>query len=250
MADNNAADTTEDIGNKSILTLELEALPSWGPSKLAVEVGTGNSTKWVSERLKRGRSATKQKKARSSYKSKHSKSKRRCRSTSSSSSTEQFSLSPKKHKSRRKKCKHLKHSSLSFSSSPSSSSEFWETDLKEAYLKQQILTQNPVPHNLDQVWNWMTLFVISWKISANKKIWTCISYFRKFNWRIPVKWTLSQSLWMLVDEARRSKEKQITIDLDNIRAYIEKTVLLLGQTSNYITYFRRYNILAAPNCPA
>ena len=26
-------------------------------------------------------------------------------------------------------------------------------------------------------------------------------------------------------------------------------MLLLGQTSNYITYFRRYNILAALNCP-
>ena len=57
-------------------------------------------------------------------------------------------------------------------------------------------------------------------------------------------------LWMLVEEARRSKEKQMPIDLDNIRAYIEKTVLLLGQISNYITYFRRYNILVAVNCPA
>ena len=57
-------------------------------------------------------------------------------------------------------------------------------------------------------------------------------------------------LWMLVEEARRSKEKQIPIDLDNIRAYIEQTVLLLGQTSNYITYYRRYNILGALNYPA
>ena len=57
-------------------------------------------------------------------------------------------------------------------------------------------------------------------------------------------------LWMLVEEARRSKEKQVPIDLDNIRAYIQQTVLLLAQTSKYITYFRRYNILAAVKCPA
>ena len=57
-------------------------------------------------------------------------------------------------------------------------------------------------------------------------------------------------LWMLVEEARRSKEKQVPIDLDNIRAYSEKTVVLLGQTSNYITYFRRYNVLAVLNCQA
>ena len=45
------------------------------------------------------------------------------------------------------------------------------------------------------------------------------------------------------------QRKQIPIDLDIIRAYIEQTGLLLDQTSNYITYFRRYNILAALNCP-
>ena len=57
-------------------------------------------------------------------------------------------------------------------------------------------------------------------------------------------------LWKLVEEARRSNEKQIPIGLDNIRAYIEKAVLLLGWTSDYNKYFRRYNILAAFPCPA
>ena len=54
-------------------------------------------------------------------------------------------------------------------------------------------------------------------------------------------------LWMLVEDARRSKEKHITIDLDNNGTYIEKTGPLLGQTS---TYFGRYNILTVLNCPA
>ena len=45
------------------------------------------------------------------------------------------------------------------------------------------------------------------------------------------------------------KDKHNQKDLD-MRAYIEKTVLLLDQTNNYITYFRRYNILAALNSPA
>ena len=46
-----------------------------------------------------------------------------------------------------------------------------------------------------------------------------------------VKGPLSK-LWMLVEETRRSTEKQTPICLDNIKAYIEKTVLLLGQTCN------------------
>ena len=53
---------------------------------------------------------------------------------------------------------------------------------------------------------------------------------------------------MLVKEARRSKDKQLPIDLDDITAYIEKTVSLLVQTSNYITYLRGHNILAALSC--
>ena len=53
-----------------------------------------------------------------------------------------------------------------------------------------------------------------------------------------------------MEETRRSKENQIPINLDNIRAYIEKTILLLDHTSNFITYFRNYNILAGLNCPA
>ena len=51
-------------------------------------------------------------------------------------------------------------------------------------------------------------------------------------------------------ETRRSKENQIPIDLDTIRAYIEKTVLLLDHISNFITYFRNYNILKGLNWPA
>lgn len=49
-------------------------------------------------------------------------------------------------------------------------------------------------------------------------------------------------------EARRSKDKQLPIDLDDITAYIEKKVSLLVQTSNYITYLRGHNILAALSC--
>ena len=37
-------------------------------------------------------------------------------------------------------------------------------------------------------------------------------------------------LWMLVEEERRSKEKQIPINLDNVRAYIEKTVRCVETT--------------------
>ena len=158
-----------------------------GSNKDKGEVGTGNSPEGVSGKRKRGRNATKDKKAKKSDKNKHSKKKRRCRSTSSSSSTQKSSPSRKSHKSGRKKRKNCKRSSsVSYSSSLSSSLEssqtrsiegtlgsrfqviseedkfrynlatdmakyvntHFETYVKEADLKQQILVENPVPDNL------------------------------------------------------------------------------------------------------
>ena len=152
-----------------------------GSNKDQKEIGTRNSPKEVSGKRKRGRSATKPKKAKISYKNKHSKNERRYISTSPS---------PKRHKSQRKKRKHRKSSSYSsYSSSPSSSSEsskkrsidqtlgirlqvisdedkfrynlgtdmaeyantHFETYVKEADLKEQIFMENPVPDNLNQV---------------------------------------------------------------------------------------------------
>ena len=159
-----------------------------GSNKDQGKVGTGNSPRGVSGKRKRGRSATKHKKAERSNKNKHPNNKRRYKSTSSSSSTEKFS-SPKRHKSQRKKGKYHKRSSSFCSSWPYSSLEssvtrsregslgrrfqviseedkfrynlptdrakdanaHFETYVKEADLKQQILTENLVPDNLDQV---------------------------------------------------------------------------------------------------
>ena len=98
------------------------------------EVGTGNLPRGVSGKQKRGRSATKHKKAKRSKKNKHSKNKPRYRSTSSSLSIEKSSP-PKRHKSRRKKRKHRKHSYFSScSSSLSSSSESSETRSSDGLL--------------------------------------------------------------------------------------------------------------------
>ena len=154
-----------------------------GSNKDQGKVGTGNSPRGVSGKRKRGRSATKHKKAERSNKNKHPNNKRRYKSTSSSSSTEKFS-SPKRHKSQRKKRNYHNCSSWPYSSLESSvtrsregslgrrfqviseedkfrynlptnrakdANAHFESYVKEADLKQQILTENLVPDNLDQV---------------------------------------------------------------------------------------------------
>ena len=100
MADNNATDTTEDGQRKQVHSeMELEALPSWGPTKAKGRLAKGTR---VRESLENGRGREvlpNTKKAKKSYKNKPSNNNRRYRSTSSSSSTEKSSPSPKKHKS-------------------------------------------------------------------------------------------------------------------------------------------------------
>ena len=116
--------------NKSILKMELEALPSWDPTKIKWKMSQGTHLK---ESLKNGNMgdvlpSTKKQKKKKSSKNKHLKSDLCYRSTSSSLLTENSSPSPKKHKSRRKKRKHHKHSSFSsYSSLLFSSSESSET---------------------------------------------------------------------------------------------------------------------------
>ena len=117
-------------------------------------------------------------------------------------------------------------------------------------LKQQILTENPVPDNLDQVKKLDDFVCDILKDERKQKNLDMESRFEQIQSKnVCVMGTLSK-LWMLVEKAHRSKEKQIPSDQDNIRTYIEQTVLLMGQTSNCITYFRTCNILAALNCPA
>ena len=109
--------------------------------------------------------------------------------------------------------------------------------------------ENPVPDNLDQVKK-LENFVRD--ILKNKRKQKDLDMYvtseKTQSKNVCVMGPLSK-LWMLVEESRTSKEKQIIINLDSIRAYIEKTVVLLGQTSNYITYVKTYNILAALNRP-
>ena len=105
----------------------------------------------------------------------------------------------------------------------------FETYVKEADLKQQILTKYLVPDNLDQVKKLDDFVYDNLKNQRKKKDLNMDARFEKDQSKNACVMGPLLKSQMLVEEARRSKESQIPIDLDNIRAYIEKTVLLLGQ---------------------
>ena len=81
MADYKATDTTEDGQRKQVHSeKEIRSPFPMGSNKDQGEVGTGNSPKGVSGKRKKGRSATKHKKAKTSNRNRHSRNKSRYRS--------------------------------------------------------------------------------------------------------------------------------------------------------------------------
>ena len=47
-------------------------------------------------------------------------------------------------------------------------------------------------------------------------------------------------IWTAVESARLSQEDSVEVDLKEIQQFVEQTVLLLGQVSNSISYYRRF----------
>ena len=52
-------------------------------------------------------------------------------------------------------------------------------------------------------------------------------------------------LWNILEREKRAEEDAVQISIDDLFHYIEQTVLLLGQSSNAITYHRRLNVLGS-----
>ena len=57
-------------------------------------------------------------------------------------------------------------------------------------------------------------------------------------------------IWTAVESVRLSQDDSVEVDLKEIQEFVEQTVLLLGQASNSISYYRSfYMLLALTNSP-
>ena len=83
----------------------------------------------------------------------------------------------------------------------------FETYVKEADLKQQILTENPVLDNLDQVKKLHDFARDILKDTGKQKDLDMDSTFKKIQSKNACVMGPLSKLWMLVEEARRSKKK-------------------------------------------
>jgi len=50
-------------------------------------------------------------------------------------------------------------------------------------------------------------------------------------------------MWSILEKAIQSKEEHVSVSLTDLQQYMEQTILMIGQSSNTVTYHRRYNLL-------
>ena len=50
-------------------------------------------------------------------------------------------------------------------------------------------------------------------------------------------------LWDIVEKGTNTIEQWVNASLDDMQKFIEQTILIVGKSSNTVTYHRRYNLL-------
>ena len=71
-------------------------------------------------------------------------------------------------------------------------------------------------------------------------------FLKKFKFEIDLLWVHPLSkIWTVVKSARLCHEDSVEVDFKKIQVFVEQVVLLLGQASNSIFYYRRLYMLQA-----
>ena len=117
-----------------------------------------------------------------------------------------------------------------------------EYSLKE---KEGILCQNPVPDNLDNVKKLDNVLRGISKEKRKTSEQSVRNVLEKLQRKtVDVMGPLSK-LWNILEGAKGAEEDAVQISISDLLHYVEQTVLLLGQSSNAITFHRRLNVLGS-----
>ena len=123
--------------------------------------------------------------------------------------------------------------------------KYFEEYVPEDSLKEAILCQNPVPDNLDNVKKLDDFLrdILKEKRKTNEQ--NIENVLEKLQRKtVDVMGPLSK-LWNILEGAKGAEEDAVQISINDLLHYVEQTVLLLGQSSNAITYHRRLNVLGS-----
>ena len=121
--------------------------------------------------------------------------------------------------------------------------KYFEEFIPEGDLKEAILMQSAVPENMDTVKKLDDFFkdLLKEKKKTNEQNIKNV-YDELQNKTRDVMGPLAK-LWKILEDAKQAEEEAAQISVHELLLYVEQIVLLLGQSSNAITYHRRLTVL-------
>ena len=121
----------------------------------------------------------------------------------------------------------------------------FDTYIKEADIIKAVLIKNPVPENINPV---KTLDDFAKDILKDKKKQKDLDFdnvLEKIQGQNRSVMGPLSKIWTTVESARSSQEDSVEVDLKEIQEFVEQTVLLVGQASNSVSYYRSFTFLHA-----
>ena len=120
--------------------------------------------------------------------------------------------------------------------------------MKDPDIKKQVLLKNPVPNNVNKAKKLDEFVRDILKEKHKPRDLDLDSTFEKIQTKnINVLGPLSK-LYLMIKKASASDEEEVSIELDQLKEYVEQSICLIGQATNAVTYQRRFHILSALNC--
>jgi len=121
--------------------------------------------------------------------------------------------------------------------------EQFEVFIPEKELKDAVLLENPVPENIDPTKKLDDFLKGILKERKKTDLINQDNILEKVQGRIRGIMGPLSRVWMMIESARESSERKVTVSLDDLQSFVEQTVLMVGQCSNTVSYHRRLNVL-------
>ena len=123
--------------------------------------------------------------------------------------------------------------------------EQFEVFIPDKELKEAVLMQNPVPENIDPTKKLddFVRSILKEKRKTGTEVINQDNVLEKVQTKIREIMGPLSRVWKIVEEARESSDRKVTISLDELQSFVEQTVIMVGQSSNTASYHRRLNIL-------
>ena len=121
--------------------------------------------------------------------------------------------------------------------------KYFEEFIPEEDLKEAILTQSPVPENMDTVKKLDDFIkdLLREKKKTNEQ--NLENIFEKLQNKTRDVVGLLAKLWKILEDAKQAEDEAVQFSVNELLFYVDQIPLLLGQSSSAITYHRKLNVL-------